>query len=64
MDVLASRVWQWLFLVEGLPPILIGVLFLRYLPDSPHDAQWLTASERAWIIHRLELDGELSPRVH
>jgi ACS family tartrate transporter-like MFS transporter len=49
--------WQWLFLVEGLPPILLGVVFLRLLPDKPADAAWLTQPERDSIAHQLQLDA-------
>jgi ACS family tartrate transporter-like MFS transporter len=44
--------WQWLFLVEGIPPILLGIAFLLFLPDSPTDARWLTEPERNWILRR------------
>jgi ACS family tartrate transporter-like MFS transporter len=43
------RGWQWLFLVQGLPSVLAGLLILRLLPDSPDTAKWLSESERAWI---------------
>jgi ACS family tartrate transporter-like MFS transporter len=46
--------WQWLFLVEGVPPLLLSILFWRYLPDSPKDAQWLSGAEQTW------LQGELT----
>ncbi len=43
------RGWQWLFLIEGMPPLLLSVLFLRWLPDAPADAPWLTAPEREYL---------------
>jgi MFS transporter, ACS family, tartrate transporter len=45
--------WQWLFLVEGLPPLILSAIFLRQLPDTPADARWLTAPERIWLEDRL-----------
>jgi MFS transporter, ACS family, tartrate transporter len=42
--------WQWLFLVEGLLPILLSLAFLIYLPDTPTEATWLSAEERAWLL--------------
>ena len=42
--------WQWLFILEGLPSVLLGISVLFLLPDGPHDATWLTADERAWIV--------------
>jgi MFS transporter, ACS family, tartrate transporter len=41
--------WQWLFLVEGIPPVLLGIAFLLLLPDTPSQAKWLTETERSWI---------------
>jgi ACS family tartrate transporter-like MFS transporter len=41
--------WQWLFLIEGLPAILLVPLVLFYMTERPADAKWLTAPERAWL---------------
>jgi ACS family tartrate transporter-like MFS transporter len=49
--------WQWLFLAEGLPAILLGVIVLLYLTDKPEIAQWLTPAERDWLISKLEANG-------
>jgi len=46
--------WQWLFILEGIPAILLGLSVLWYLPDGPRDAAWLAADERDW------LEGELA----
>ena len=46
--------WQWLFLVEGLPAVLLGVVFFLLLPDGPTQASWLTPDERQAILNRLE----------
>jgi ACS family tartrate transporter-like MFS transporter len=45
--------WQWLFLIEGIPPIILSIVFLRQLPDKPSDASWLTSSECEWLESRL-----------
>ena len=45
--------WQWLFLIEGMPPLLLSVIFLKSLPDDPDDARWLTIAERSWLKSRL-----------
>ena len=45
--------WQWLFLVQGLPTVLFGLVVLRYLPDAPATASWLTQPEKDWIAHEL-----------
>ena len=45
--------WQWLFLMEGLPAILLGGVVLMYLTNRPQDAHWLADEERAWLLDRL-----------
>jgi ACS family tartrate transporter-like MFS transporter len=45
--------WQWLFLLEGLPAVLLGVAVLAYLPDRPEDAGWLEAEQRQWLTKQL-----------
>ena len=45
--------WQWLFLVEGIPALILSIIFLRYLPDKPSDATWLTPQECLWLEGRL-----------
>ncbi len=46
--------WQWLFLLEGLPALILGVMVLLYLPDGPEKAVWLGVDERAALLSRLE----------
>ena len=46
--------WQWLFLIEGLPAVILGFVTLAYLPDGPKTAHWLSNEEKAWIESRLE----------
>jgi len=45
--------WQWLFLIEGLPPLLLSLVFFFYLPNRPANAKWLTPAERTWLEDRL-----------
>jgi D-galactonate transporter len=57
------RGWQWLFLIEGAPAVLVGLLVLAFLPDRPATAQWLTDAEKSGI--QRELDKEASHKsVH
>jgi ACS family tartrate transporter-like MFS transporter len=48
--------WQWLFLSEGIPTILMGFSVLSILKDHPDDAPWLTVPERQWLDKELERD--------
>ena len=41
--------WQWIFIVAGLPALLMVPLVLWLLPDDPTQARWLTAEQRAWL---------------
>jgi ACS family tartrate transporter-like MFS transporter len=45
--------WQWLFLVEGLPAILFGVIVLVYLTERPEAADWLSSAEKDWLVNIL-----------
>ena len=56
--------WQWLFLIEGVPSVVLGIVVLRYLADEPGDAHWLTAAQREWLVGRLEHDREQHPAPH
>jgi ACS family tartrate transporter-like MFS transporter len=46
--------WRWVFILEGLPAILLGIVTLFYLVDNPRDATWLEPEERAEITQELE----------
>jgi ACS family tartrate transporter-like MFS transporter len=45
--------WQWLFLIEGIPAIVLGVAVMFYLTDRPERARWLTHAERTWLTERM-----------
>ena len=62
--VLGLAGWQWLFLLEGLPAVLLGFVVLRYLTDRPEDAQWLTPAEREWLSTHLRRERESCERAH
>ena len=48
--------WQWLFIVQGLPAAILGVVIFFYLQDKPEDANWLTQSEKDLLKHNLAHD--------
>jgi len=48
--------WQWVFVVEGLPAVALGLLVLFALPDRPSNAKWLSADEREALERQLELE--------
>ena len=53
--------WQWLFLVEAAPAVLLGVVALYALPDSPAGARWLPAEQRNWLSERLAAEEREAP---
>ncbi|WP_237387858.1 4-hydroxyphenylacetate permease [Xenorhabdus sp. Sc-CR9] len=54
------RGWQWLFLLEGFPSVLLGVVVWFYLDDSPEKAKWLTREDKQCLQEMIEND-KLSP---
>ena len=46
--------WRWLFILEGVPAVLVGIVTLLYLTDRPSDAAWLGQPEREWIRNEIE----------
>jgi ACS family tartrate transporter-like MFS transporter len=58
--------WQWLFLLEGLPAVILGISVLFYLKDRPETTQWLTPAERDWLVGTLAAERkacELRPNI-
>ena len=48
--------WQWLFILEALPALVLTFFVLFYLPDGPDDARWLSNEERSWLKTRLDAE--------
>src|SRR5215471_11856840 len=55
--------WRWLFILEGIPAILIGAVTLFYLTDWPREARWLPEDEREWITRELAAETAAKKRV-
>lgn len=62
--VLGFAGWRWLFFVEGVPAVLLGFVVLKYLPDSPPDAKWLSVEQRAWLSKTIADESSHAPGVH
>jgi ACS family tartrate transporter-like MFS transporter len=45
--------WQWLFLVEGLPALVMSIVFLTRLPETPASAAWLSSDDKVWLARRI-----------
>ncbi|HCA5312040.1 TPA: MFS transporter [Acinetobacter baumannii] len=46
--------WRLMYVLEGIPSIILGLICLKYLTNNPKEAQWLTAEQRQWLMNTLE----------
>jgi len=60
---LGLRGWRWLFILEGVPAVLLGLITLVYLTDWPPQANWLPAEERQWITGQLDREKKAKQQV-
>lgn len=58
------RGWQWLFLIEGIPAMLLAPIVLIYMTERPADAKWLTADERAWLAREIDAEHSHTALAH
>jgi cyanate permease len=56
--------WQWLFIVEAAPALILSVVVWFYLTDRPADAKWLKPEERAWLDYRLSAEARQKEDTH
>ena len=49
--------WQWMFLIEGVPAVVLGLTVLRTLADRPSQARWLMTEEKSWLLAKLALNN-------
>jgi D-galactonate transporter len=55
-EYLGLHGWQWMFVVEGLPAVLLGFVVLGFLTEKPSEAKWLTQQQREWLSQRIEAE--------
>ncbi len=64
MDGIAGlRGWHWLFILEGVPTILLGIACLFFLANKPKDAKWLNEDERTWLASTLAAEHKAPKKV-
>jgi ACS family tartrate transporter-like MFS transporter len=64
MDGMANlHGWQWLFLMEGVPAFLLAFAVLKFLPDGPSHALWLSQTEKETIVGRLAAESRLDDPI-
>src|SRR3954469_21885591 len=54
--LLGFKGWQWLFLLEAVPAVLLGFVVLGYMTDRPEQARWLAAYERGWLVRTMDAE--------
>jgi D-galactonate transporter len=60
---LGVRGWQWVFILEAIPALLMGLAALVWLTDKPEDAKWLSPEQRGWLSTRLAFERDRASRV-
>jgi ACS family tartrate transporter-like MFS transporter len=55
--------WRWLFIVEGTPAVVIGIITIFYLTDWPAQARWLPQDERDWLVNELRAELQAKKRI-
>ena len=56
--------WQWLYLIEAAPAVVLGFVVLKALTDNPEEATWLAAEEREWLVRRLKSEQTTAASTH
>jgi ACS family tartrate transporter-like MFS transporter len=60
---LGLRGWRWLFILEGIPAVIFGIVAAYYLTDWPREATWLGQQERDWIVGELEHEKQAKKKI-
>lgn len=62
--MLGLKGWQWLFILEGIPASILGVVAFFYLTDRPSDAKWLAPEQKRWLEARLDSERSAKEAAH
>jgi MFS transporter, ACS family, tartrate transporter len=55
--------WRWLFILEGLPAVVVGIITYFYMTDRPAQARWLPQDERDWLVNELQVELEAKKKL-
>jgi ACS family tartrate transporter-like MFS transporter len=56
--------WRWLFILEGIPAVIVGIATYFYLTDRPMQASWLPPDEQAWLVEQLQQEIDAKSKLH
>ncbi|ALU60712.1 MULTISPECIES: MFS transporter [Pseudomonas syringae group] len=60
---MGMRGWHWLFILEGIPAVLLGIACLFILTDRPAQARWLDDEQRTWLVNKLDEERKLKTNI-
>jgi MFS transporter, ACS family, tartrate transporter len=63
-EYLGLHGWQWMFLLEGIPAVLLGFVVLAFLTEKPTDAHWLTVEQRTWLSEHIAAEHQTAQSRH
>lgn len=63
-NIMGLKGWQWLFIIEGIPATLLGVVAFFYLTDRPSQAKWLAPEQRQWLEAQVESERSAKEAAH
>jgi ACS family tartrate transporter-like MFS transporter len=55
--------WRWLFILEGIPAVFVGIITLLYMTDRPKEATWLNPDEQKWLVNELETELQAKKKL-
>ncbi|MBX3668657.1 MAG: MFS transporter [Rhodocyclaceae bacterium] len=55
--VMGMHGWQWMFIIEAVPALILGVVVFFYMTDKPEQAKWLKDDERRWLVHAMSAEN-------
>jgi len=55
--------WQWIFILEAIPAVLLGLASFIWLTDRPEHASWLTREQQEWLVNKIDAERRRVPRV-
>jgi len=55
--------WRWLFILEGIPAVVVGIITLFYMTDRPAQAGWLPPDERDWLVNQLQAELQTKRKI-